>query len=28
MGATRFVRWTISGEQGEPTWDQALQRLG
>lgn len=28
MGPTKFVRWTISGSRGRPTWDDALQRLG
>jgi hypothetical protein len=27
MGATRFVRWTIRGAEGRPSWDDALQRL-
>ncbi len=27
MGATRFVRWTITGADGVPSWDDALQRL-
>jgi quinol monooxygenase YgiN len=27
MGETRFVRWTIPGGQGAPSWEQALQRL-
>ena len=28
MGPTRFERWTISGSDGLPSWDEALQRLG
>ena len=28
MGATKFVRWTISGADGVPSWSQALERLG
>ncbi len=28
MGPTKFVRWTIRGAQGRPSWDDALQRLG
>jgi hypothetical protein len=27
MGPTKFVRWTIRGIDGRPTWDDALQRL-
>jgi hypothetical protein len=27
MGATRFVRWTISGADGVPSWSEALARL-
>lgn len=27
MGDTNFVRWTIRGAQGRPTWDEALHRL-
>ena len=27
MGATKFVRWTISGAEGPPTWADALTRL-
>jgi hypothetical protein len=27
MGATKFVRWTIRGGEGRPSWDNALQRL-
>lgn len=28
MDATKFVRWTISGANGRPTWPEALERLG
>ncbi len=28
MGPTKFVRWTIAGSDGRPTWKDALQRLG
>ncbi len=28
MGPTRFVRWTINGSDGRPSWDDALRRLG
>jgi hypothetical protein len=28
MGPTRFVRWTILGSEGPPSWATALQRLG
>lgn len=28
MGPTKFVRWTITGSAGRPSWDDALQRLG
>ncbi len=28
MGATKFVRWTIAGAAGRPSWDDALRRLG
>jgi len=28
MGPTKFVRWTISGSDGRPSWSDALQRLG
>ncbi len=28
MGPTRFVRWTIRGSDGRPSWDDALTRLG
>jgi hypothetical protein len=27
MGDTKFVRWTISGSEGVPSWDDALLRL-
>jgi len=27
MGATKFVRWTISGADGPPSWTEALNRL-
>ena len=28
MGPTKFVRWTINGADGRPSWDDALDRLG
>ena len=28
MGATKFVRWTITGSDGRPSWSEALRRLG
>lgn len=28
MGSTKFVAWTISGSDGRPSWQEALQRLG
>jgi hypothetical protein len=28
MGDTKFVRWTIKGSDGRPSWRDALQRLG
>jgi hypothetical protein len=28
MGPTKFVRWTISGSDGRPSWSEALRRLG
>ena len=28
MGPTKFVRWTISGADGRPSWSDALRRLG
>ena len=28
MGPTKFVRWTIKGSDGRPSWQDALQRLG
>jgi hypothetical protein len=27
MGETKFVRWTIHGTDGRPSWDEALRRL-
>ena len=27
MGPTKFVRWTISGSDGRPSWREALARL-
>lgn len=27
MAETRFVRWTISGAAGLPSWDEAIERL-
>lgn len=27
MAPTKFVRWTINGSEGRPTWNDALQRL-
>jgi heme-degrading monooxygenase HmoA len=27
MGPTKFVRWTIQGSQGRPSWTEALDRL-
>ena len=27
MGETRFVRWTITGSDGTPSWRDALRRL-
>jgi heme-degrading monooxygenase HmoA len=27
MDSTRFVRWTIRGSDGRPSWDDALNRL-
>jgi hypothetical protein len=27
MGATRFVRWTMRGADGRPSWSDALRRL-
>jgi hypothetical protein len=27
MGPTKFVRWTIQGTDGRPSWDHALERL-
>jgi heme-degrading monooxygenase HmoA len=28
MGTTKFVRWTIKGSAGRPTWRDAMNRLG
>lgn len=28
MGPTRFVRWTMTGSEGRPTWGEAFRRLG
>lgn len=28
MGPTKFVRWTIKGSDGRPSWSEALRRLG
>ena len=28
MGPTKFIRWTITGAAGRPSWDDALRRLG
>jgi len=27
MGPTKFVRWTMKGSDGKPTWREALKRL-
>jgi hypothetical protein len=27
MGETKFVRWTVSGADGRPSWKEALDRL-
>lgn len=27
MGDTNFIRWTIRGTEGRPTWREALRRL-
>jgi hypothetical protein len=27
MGGTTFVRWTITGRDGRPRWNEALERL-
>jgi hypothetical protein len=27
MGTTKFVRWTMRGSDGKPTWREALKRL-
>lgn len=28
MATTKFVRWTIKGSDGRPSWKEALMRLG
>jgi hypothetical protein len=28
MGPTKFVRWTMRGADGRPSWSDALRRLG
>jgi hypothetical protein len=28
MGPTKFVRWTVTGSDGRPSWKDALRRLG
>ncbi len=28
MGPTKFVRWTITGADGRPSWSDVLRRLG
>ena len=28
MGPTKFVRWTIMGVDGRPSWEDAFKRLG
>jgi hypothetical protein len=28
MGPTRFVRWTMTGSEGRPTWAEAFRRMG
>ena len=28
MDATKFVRWTMTGSEGRPSWRSALHRLG
>lgn len=28
MAETRFVRWTVEGRNGSPSWTEALARLG
>ncbi len=28
MGPTKFVRWTMIGSEGRPSWHNALHRLG
>jgi heme-degrading monooxygenase HmoA len=27
MGPTRFIRWTMKGSEGKPSWGEALKRL-
>lgn len=27
MGPTTFVRWTMKGSEGKPSWREALERL-
>jgi hypothetical protein len=27
MGPTKFVRWTMKGSEGKPSWREALKRL-
>jgi len=27
MGTTKFIRWTMSGSDGRPTWSETLRRL-
>jgi len=27
MGSTKFVRWTMKGAEGNPSWSDALKRL-
>ena len=27
MGQTKFVRWTLKGSEGNPSWSDALRRL-
>jgi heme-degrading monooxygenase HmoA len=28
MATTKFVRWTMTGSEGRPSWRNALHRLG
>jgi heme-degrading monooxygenase HmoA len=28
MGKTQFARWQMHGSEGQPSWDDALRRLG